>query len=309
MSYSDFGNTVNPKVQIRWQPVDETLTLRGSYSTSFRPPTFGDLYLADQESYPELRNPVRAALEEADPDGFDENTYPIFEQIRTIYSGNPDLEAETADNFTAGFVYSPPFVKRLNLSVDWFKIDQENIPGSVDQFILDQNFAGSDPNLPIAERPLDPGAPFSDQFVYNPNNQSYTVLYAPALNLSRRTVEGIDFRLTYELPTETAGTFTFAGDVSYYYKFEQENIPGEGMQDRLGDFIDPIQGFGLGQFAAAEDLARHVLELQQLRVRRDRLLHPQLPGRLGGDWFRRGKSTASGRWTSRPATTSRETSG
>jgi iron complex outermembrane recepter protein len=243
--YSDFGNTVNPKVQIRWQPVDETLTLRGSYSTSFRPPTFGDLYLADQESYPELRNPVRAALEASDPN-FDVNTYPVFEQIRTIYSGNPDLEAETADNYTAGFVYSPPFVKRLNLSVDWFKIDQENIPGSVDQFILDQNFAGSDPNLPIAERPLDPNAPFADQLVYNPNNQSYLLLYAPALNLSRRTVEGIDFRLTYELPTDNAGTFTFTGDVSYYYKFEQENIPGEGMQDRLGDFIDPTQGFGLG---------------------------------------------------------------
>jgi iron complex outermembrane receptor protein len=202
--------------------------------------------LADQESYPELRNPVRGALEAADPDGFDEALYPIFEQIRTIYSGNPDLEAETANNFTAGFVYSPPFVKRLSLSVDWFKIDQENIPGSVDQFILDQNFAGADPNLPIAERPLDPNAPFADQFVYNPNNQSYTLLYAPALNLSRRTVEGIDFRVTYEIPTESAGTFTLASDVSYYYKFEQENIPGEGMQDRLGDFIDPTQGFGLG---------------------------------------------------------------
>jgi outer membrane receptor protein involved in Fe transport len=48
------------------------------------------------------------------------------------------------------------------------------------------------------------------------------------------------------LPTDNAGTFTFTGDVSYYYKFEQENIPGEGMQDRLGDFIDPTQGFGLG---------------------------------------------------------------
>jgi iron complex outermembrane receptor protein len=243
--YSDFGNTWNPKVQIRWQPVDETLTLRGSYSTSFRPPTFGDLYLSDQESYPELRNPVRQALEDADPN-FDDSTYPIFEQIRTIYSGNPDLEPETADNYTAGFVYSPPFAKRLNVSVDWFKIDQENIPGSVDQFILDQNFQGADPNLPIDQRPTDPTAPYSDLVVYDPNTTSYLYLYAPALNLSRRTVEGIDFRVTYELPTESWGTFTFIGDLSYYYKFEQENIPGEGMGDRLGDFIDPTQSFGLG---------------------------------------------------------------
>jgi outer membrane receptor protein involved in Fe transport len=244
--YSDFGDTWNPKVQVRWQPVDETVTLRGSYSTSFRPPTFNDLYLTDQESYPELRNPVRDALEAADPDGFDDTAYPIFEQIRTIYSGNPDLKPETADNYSAGVVYSPPFAKRLNLSVDWFKIDQENVPGSIDQLTLDSNFAGADPNLPIEDRPLDPNAPFSNLIQYNPNNYSYTLLYAPALNLSRRTIEGLDFRATYELPTESAGTFVFAGDLSYYYKFEQENIPGSGMQDRLGDFIDPSQGFGLG---------------------------------------------------------------
>jgi outer membrane receptor protein involved in Fe transport len=136
---------------------------------------------------------------------------------------------------------------------------------------------------------LDPNAPLRISPVYNPNNAEY-LLFAPRAQPEPADGGRAGFSVTYELPTDNAGTFTFAGDVSYYYKFEQENIPGEGMQDRLGDFIDPTQGLGWA-VCPGQGRARHLLELQQLRVRRDRLLHPQLTGttrrRLGAT----GKST------------------
>jgi len=37
--YSDFGDTTNPKFGVTWKPVPE-LTVRASYGTSFRAPTF-----------------------------------------------------------------------------------------------------------------------------------------------------------------------------------------------------------------------------------------------------------------------------
>ena len=37
--YSDFGDTRNPKVGLRWQPTTQLL-FRGSYNTGFRAPTF-----------------------------------------------------------------------------------------------------------------------------------------------------------------------------------------------------------------------------------------------------------------------------
>jgi iron complex outermembrane receptor protein len=278
--YSDFGGTWNPKVNLRWEPV-KNVTLRGSYSTSFRAPTFGDLYLSDQESYPELRNPARAVIEPvsspyldasgnytADPTDGDGNPHvdnpeydpasndyvaawnptlnPTFEQIKTVYQGNPNLEPETAENFTAGVVYSPEFAKRLALSVDWFKIDQENVPGSVDQFILDTNYRGSDPNLPARQRPNDPNAPYADLIAYNPANTTYQQLTAPTLNLSRREIEGLDFRVSYQIPTENVGDFLLSWNMTYYYRFQQEDIPGQGLDNRLGDFMDPSQSFGLG---------------------------------------------------------------
>ena len=44
--YSDFGETVNPKIAVRYQPL-ESLVLRGSYNTGFRAPTLYDLYTTE----------------------------------------------------------------------------------------------------------------------------------------------------------------------------------------------------------------------------------------------------------------------
>src|SRR5204863_5380945 len=40
--YSDFGNTVNPKIALRWQPRKELL-VRGSYNTGYHAPTLPNL--------------------------------------------------------------------------------------------------------------------------------------------------------------------------------------------------------------------------------------------------------------------------
>lgn len=221
-TYSDFGDTWNPKVGVRWQPLDQSLTVRASYSESFKAPTFDDLYTPSQENFPELRNPVTG----------------VFEQIREFQTGNPNLLPETAVNYSAGLVYTPPKVKGLTLGLDWFRIEQQDVAGSADQFILDRNFATGGPT--------GAGAQYSDFILWDPATQTYTTLRAPTLNLSRRIIEGVDATASYQLSTETAGTFTFSAMAAYYYNFQQEDIPGSGLRDRLGDFVDPSQGFGLG---------------------------------------------------------------
>jgi iron complex outermembrane receptor protein len=208
--------------------MDEHLTLRASYSESFTTPAFGDLYRRAAEDYPELRNPVKFAA--GDP------TY--FDQIRTFHSGNALLNPATAQNYTAGLIYSPPQVKGLTVGVDYFRIEQKDVVGEADQFILDQNFAGGGP--------ANPNAPYASFVVFDPATKEYTTLYSPTLNLSRRIIQGLDTTLSYELATQTAGTFSFSTLWAYYFDFRQENILGQGFKDRLGDFTDPGQGFGLG---------------------------------------------------------------
>jgi outer membrane receptor protein involved in Fe transport len=50
--------------------------------------------------------------------------------------------------------------------------------------------------------------------------------------------------------------FTLAAD--YFTRFVQENIPGDGLQDRLGDFVDPSQSFGLGSLPRLKGTANVV---------------------------------------------------
>jgi outer membrane receptor protein involved in Fe transport len=143
-----------------------------------------------------LRNPVVFA----DPNRGPNDPY-AFTQIRTVRSGNPNLKPETAKNFTAGIVYSPDYVKNLTVNVDWYRIEQKNVPNSADQLILDENFRTGGP--------FNPNALFAANIVADPNSpEIYQVLYSPTLNLSQRIIEGIDIGARYDIPTDSYGTFT-----------------------------------------------------------------------------------------------------
>lgn len=246
--YSDFGNQFVPKIGLIWKPIDESFAIRASYSESFTAPGFGDLYSPIQESYPELRNPVKAAAN--DPEA--------FEQIRTFYMGNPQLAPTESENITVGGVYTPPFIKTLTLGVDYFKIEQEGVPGSVDQYILDQNYADGGP--------YNPNASFATNVVFDPASSNYNALYAPTLNLSKREISGLDFSAVYQWDTDKVGMFTLSGYATYYLTFEQENIPGDGMTDRLGNFIDPSQGFGLGSLPRFKGVFSLFWDYQKFQV-------------------------------------------
>ena len=232
--YSDFGTTYNPRIALLYQPIDP-LTFRASVSESFSAPGFDELN-QNSEGYPELVNPVRQAG--VDAGTLNEDDYPPLEQIRTFYKGNPNIKPATAKNYTAGFVWTPPNVKELRIEMDWFRLEQKNISSFVDQYIIDENYRTGGPT--------DPKALFANQIEWDPKVLQYKTLDATALNLSRREVEGFDFDVTYALKTRTAGTFTSRTLASYYYRFEQENIPGEELRDRLGDFTQPEASFGLG---------------------------------------------------------------
>ena len=43
-NYSDFGSTEKPKFFFRWQPIDSSLTLRGTYNEAYHAPALAELY-------------------------------------------------------------------------------------------------------------------------------------------------------------------------------------------------------------------------------------------------------------------------
>jgi len=112
-SYSDFGETVNGKLALRFQPRDE-LTFRASASTGFRAPNLAQsffskistTFLTDPETGELAPFEVQLAKNESD----------IAEAL-----GGPDLEEETSINLSAGATVRP--ADNFTLSADAFFID------------------------------------------------------------------------------------------------------------------------------------------------------------------------------------------
>jgi iron complex outermembrane recepter protein len=102
-NYSDAGTTTNPKIGVSWQPV-AAWTLRGSYGTSFRAPSF------DQE---DTSGNVTDLNFIPDPD-FTNQTLAL-----TLVGNQPDLRPEKSRTFSFGLDYRAP-QRGLTAGIDYF---------------------------------------------------------------------------------------------------------------------------------------------------------------------------------------------
>lgn len=196
--YGEFGKSINGKIGGRWKPVQDLL-LRSTFSTSFRAPTVGELFLGNAGSYPGLDDPcanadVRTAGSNADAncdaDGVPDGVTQVAAQILSPFTGNPDLEPETSHSLTAGFVFSPEAIKGFDLSVDYYRIALDNFinpPGA--QTILDQCYTTPSDNRT-----------YCNSVIRDPNTGSLVSVINGFANMPRVETAGIDFLLNYQLP-------------------------------------------------------------------------------------------------------------
>jgi outer membrane receptor protein involved in Fe transport len=86
--FSDFGDTINPRLALVWDPRHD-LTTKFLYGRAFRAPAFAELFA--------INNPVAI--------------------------GNPRLDPETINTFELAFDYRPTFDLRTGLSLFAYKVD------------------------------------------------------------------------------------------------------------------------------------------------------------------------------------------
>lgn len=119
--YSTFGSTDTAKFGLRWGVTDEVL-VRGTWAEGFRAPGIGELFGSQTRFDAVLSDPcsnfdalsqqqIDNCIAQGVPaDGSYEQANP---QISILTGGNPNLEPETSDTITAGFVYSPAWAADL----------------------------------------------------------------------------------------------------------------------------------------------------------------------------------------------------
>lgn len=171
-NYSTSGSVVTWKVGLDYQPNDE-IRFRATESRDIRAPTLYDLYAGQSALKQFLFDPVS---------GFGK-------VINIITQGTPTLVPEVSLTTTAGFVYSPSWLPRFRMSVDYYDI-------TIDNAIT--NIAGNDPTI-LAECADQPNAPLCTQLLVRGNGPTNfpTAVYGINLNVAKTWTQGMDIEASY----------------------------------------------------------------------------------------------------------------
>jgi iron complex outermembrane receptor protein len=208
------AKTTVPKFGLRWQPFDDTLTMRASWSKGFRQPSLYELYSTPTSGLTPIQHPITRANEP--------------EQDVTV-AGNRRLAPEKTKYLNVGLVWSPQVgaIKGLTLGVDYWEADRK---GTVTNNYQDtvNRFFGRDPTGAAAPGGLLPGE--SVTLFTNGNIRTVNSVF---FNIGQTKAAGFDYSATYLMRTDNSGRFEFSTTWSQYTHFRQQSAAG-------GDFIEVV---------------------------------------------------------------------
>lgn len=280
--YSDYdtvGGVSTYKADFDWK-VTNSVMLRGGLARAIRAPSVGELYTAATQdaaslgtlgampggdpcdirsAYRSAGDATRAAavrslcLAQGVPIAVIDSYLNTKTRANFTTSGNPDLEAETADTFSVGVVWSPKFtappLSRINLSVDYYDIRIKDAVGQITAPLAVAKCFSADGSNPTYAT--------SNTYCALISRETASGLIGnvtvPKLNLSGYRTSGVDIAGDWTVDLgdlglpERAGRLTLSATINYLDKFEIESLPGGGFLD----FAGTIQNTQVDLFSSA----------------------------------------------------------
>ena len=211
----------------------EDLRFRGTISTAVRAPNVADLFAGAGETFLNIQDPC---------DGVDANTAGrIAENCRSIsviadriadqgvfaltqvesqstggfVSGNPNVESETADSFTAGLVWQPDFIEGFSLSADYYQIEIDDGIATTSRTVVMQRCFDVDPSE------FDPTCGGQARRDLVPGAGALIEVDSSTSNENRFETSGIDIQLRYLRPL---GPGTFGATMFYNHLLDFDTI-------------------------------------------------------------------------------------
>ena len=215
--YSNFGDTTNSKVGLKWR-INDDLLVRGTWSEAFRAPSLTELFSGNSDAFPPLTDPCNGGAA-ANPNlpgcaGIPATYTQPNSQIRITTGGNANLQAEEAESFTYGFVYSPEAVEGLSITFDVFDIEVDNAVSSVGAQTILNACAETGETL--------------CSLITRGSGGNVVDLFNGQINLGGQTTSGFDYNVAYNFETEY-GDFRVNWDGTY-------------IDERSLIVVDPVSG-------------------------------------------------------------------
>lgn len=243
--YSTIGETTTWLAKLTWSPFED-LRIRANFSEAVRAPNITELFgpqtgttfrpndPCDAAQLTALRDAGQTELAnntqanciaafnaigytgfDADGDGVYDFADPLTAAFGGVTGGNPNLQEETAETTTIGFVYQPGFLDGFSLSLDYWDIQLEDAINAVSgQNIADGCYQGSGLNdqfCSLLQRSSDTGG-----FIF---------MNSTSINFAKRETSGYDFSIGYVFSIE-----------EHEFDF---GITGTKV-DELNDFTNPL---------------------------------------------------------------------
>ncbi len=179
-SYSDFGDTINGKAAVRYEPI-RGIALRGSVSTGFRAPSLAQQFFATTSTNNTVVNGVAQLIEVG--------TFPVNDPVARALGSRP-LRPEKATNFAGGIAFD--LIPGLSLTADYYNIAIR------DRIVLTENLTGAAVVAQLQANGI--------------NNVTSARFFVNGVNT--RT-EGVDIIGTYRFPDFGLGKFRLTAGYNY----------------------------------------------------------------------------------------------
>ncbi|MBX3703465.1 MAG: TonB-dependent receptor [Steroidobacteraceae bacterium] len=207
--YSDFGDTTNPKVALRWAPVD-SFALRASWSEGFRAPSLAQIGLGPSQESEFFQDTFGCA---------DNPAYCANTDFLILFSGNPNLQPEESESFNIGAVWQP--TGSTSVSLDFWDIQQDNKIDEEPRTFLYVNHCNNQAST-ICVR----GAPLPGDTL-----GPLQFIRSTFLNIGSQSAQGIDLAVYHNMGLGD-GSLTLGLDWSHLLEFDKVllNAAGTGFE-------------------------------------------------------------------------------
>lgn len=260
--YNLAGTADTYKAALQWNPV-ESLNIRASFNHAIRAPSISELFLPVQENFPRYTDPCNfdgsyrtgsdaaqvLALCQAQgiPADVLVDYQQAFTQARAFVGGNVNLQPESADTYTYGFTWQPvsdsAWASNLSLSVDYFKVEIEDIISSLSvSSIVGRCFNDLNSN-PTYSNSNFYCSLFHRNDTFRPDDVPTT-----NANLAGAKIEGVDVQIDWGFPLSAMGMSERSGDLTF--KLLWTHLLDDATQETSADPFFSFDG-GISDFTAS----------------------------------------------------------
>jgi outer membrane receptor protein involved in Fe transport len=243
-AYSLGFNTNTYKFGGEWAPVND-FRVRASYSRAVRAPNISELFTPPAVALDGATDPcagklganglvpsgatrTQCALTGVSATQYGSIGLNSASQYNGLLGGNPNLQPEKSDTYTAGIVLTPRFIENFSMSFDYYNIKLQDSIGAI----------GGDTIISNCILTANPA--FCDTIHRDPGGSLWKTtagfITDTNVNLGSLTTRGVDAKLNYRMPMDNFGSLIFNLEGTKLMNLGKQPLNGGPAYDCAGYF-------------------------------------------------------------------------